>query len=143
MIPSSGMSGYVIVTIASSGPQLVQRYYAEVAKTPDEQARGLSGRDSIPGTGGMLFPFDPPRVQSFWMRNTRVALDIIWISPRMMVVGVERMEPNSEEPHVPAVPVAYALELLGGQAGRDGIRQGAGVTIEPVSGSEMWPFFVH
>jgi len=130
------MSGYALVTIHPM-PGAPRRYYAEVASTPEEQAQGLAGRDSLPGTGGMLFPFDPPRIQSFWMRNTRVALDIVWISPNMLVVGVERMDPQSEAPHVPAVPVAFALELLGGQAGRDGIRPGSVVSVERPASSEF------
>jgi len=124
------VSRYVNVVIHPM-PGPVRKYYAEVAATPEEQAQGLSGRDSLPGTGGMLFPFDPPRMQSFWMRNTRVALDIVWISPQMIVVAIERMDPQDDSPHVTTVPVAYALELLGGQAVRDGITPGSVVSIEP------------
>lgn len=98
---------FVIVTFgATDGPWKV---YAEVA---EDEARGLSRRPVV--LGGMLFPFDPPSRTAFWMKDTWVDLDIVWISPEMRVLGVTRMAAMTLDRHEPPAPVAYALELPAG-----------------------------
>src|SRR3546814_8458846 len=52
----------------------VHKFDVEVARTPEEQAKGLMFRKELPAKGGMLFPFDPPQVASFWMKNTVIPL---------------------------------------------------------------------
>ncbi len=61
-----------------SGPG-THRFVVEVARTPEQQARGLMHRQTLAADRGMLFPYDPPRPASFWMKNTLIPLDIIFI----------------------------------------------------------------
>src|SRR3546814_14770977 len=72
------------VTIAMAGQ--AHRFDVEVARTDAEQDRGLMFRTSLPENGGMLFPFKKPRIGSFWMKNTLIPLDMIFIRDRKSVV---------------------------------------------------------
>src|SRR3546814_13588706 len=65
------------VTIAMAGQ--AHRFDVEVARTDAEQDRGLMFRTSLPENGGMLFPFKKPRIGRFWMKNTLIPLDMIFI----------------------------------------------------------------
>lgn len=99
-------------------------YTAEVARTPEEQAQGLMYRRAMPRDAGMLFPMAPPRAASFWMRNTYLPLDIIFISPEGRVLNVAQGEPLNETP-VEAVGLTGAvLELNQGEAARIGLKPG-------------------
>lgn len=81
-------------------------------------------REIPPGTG-MIFPMDPPRMASFWMRNTLVSLDIIFIAPSGRVINVAAgAVPLSEAPLASFGKVAAVLELAAGEAERIGLRPG-------------------
>ncbi|QQG49624.1 MAG: DUF192 domain-containing protein [Candidatus Berkelbacteria bacterium] len=100
-----------------------RNYNAEVAKTTEEQALGLSGRDSMPETDAMIFPFSPPQTVPFWMKDMRFALDIVWIA-NGKVIGVEKnapppkigAQPQDLPNYRPPAPVDYVLELNAGQS---------------------------
>lgn len=99
----------------------------EIADTPEEWQRGLMYRDSLPESSGMLFAFPDEAPRSFWMKSTKIPLDIIFISASMTVVDVQAMEPCSKDPCVSyrsAAPAKYALEVNKGFAERNGIRTG-------------------
>lgn len=97
----------------------------EVARTPDEQERGLMFRTSLPRDGGMIFPYDPPRVASFWMKNTLIPLDMIFIRKDGTVARIaDNTTPESLEPVQSGEPVAAVLELAGGRAAELGIAEG-------------------
>ncbi len=99
-------------------------YKAEVARTEAEQAQGLMYRRTMPRDAGMLFPMMPARVASFWMRNTYLPLDIIFISPEGRVLNVVQAKPLDETP-VEAVGITGAvLELNQGEAARIGLKPG-------------------
>ena len=103
----------------------------EVARTAAEQERGLMGRREVPAGTGMLFPFSPAAVQSFWMRDTLVPLDIAWVRDGR-VVGATRMTPCPDlGPRCPVYPspgpVDAALEVRAG--GLDGVRPGASLRV--------------
>src|SRR3546814_14319941 len=77
------------------------RFDVEVARTDAEQDRGLMFRTSLPENGGMLFPFKKPRIGSFWMKNTLIPLDMIFIRADG---SVDRLaENNIHESHEPVV----------------------------------------
>lgn len=100
------------------------RYTAEVARTPEEQARGLMYRKTMPRNVGMLFPFPEARRASFWMMNTYLPLDIIFISPQGRVLNVGEGVPLSEAT-VESIGLAGAvLELNRGEAARIGLKPG-------------------
>lgn len=101
------------------------RFDVEVARTPQEQEKGLMFRRSLAPDGGMLFPMNPPRTASFWMKNTVIPLDMLFIRTdgTIAFVAAETV-PYSREPVSAGVPVAAVLELSGGRAGELGIREG-------------------
>lgn len=116
------------VTIASSNGRHVFR--VEMARTTDEQARGLMYRTDIPKDGGMLFAPYPaegggPREASFWMKNTPSPLDIIFIRADGTIARIaENTVPFSEAQVPSGEPVAAVLELNGGRSAELGIAEG-------------------
>ena len=113
----------VALTIASSNGQ--HRFTVEVARTPEEQARGLMFRNEVPADRGMIFPYDPPVQVSFWMKDTLIPLDMLFIGPDGKIGRIAASTvPMSLDP-VPSIdPVAAVLEIGGGRAGELGIKEG-------------------
>lgn len=98
---------------------------AELALSPAEQERGLSYRDTIHRDTAMIFPMLPPRTVSFWMKDTRAALDMIFIGTDGRIALIARqMKPFELRPVSAATPVAGVLELAGGRADELGLREG-------------------
>ena len=100
------------------------RYKAEVARTPEEQARGLMYRRAMPRDAGMLFLFPEARMASFWMANTYLPLDIIFISPQGRVLNVGEGVPLSEATVESTALAGAVLELNRGEAARIGLKSG-------------------
>ncbi len=97
----------------------------EIASTPAEQARGLMYRTELAADKGMLFPFTIPRQASFWMKNTYIPLDIIYLTPDGAIESIAaNAEPTSLEPILSKGKVGYVLELAGGRAGELGLKAG-------------------
>jgi uncharacterized membrane protein (UPF0127 family) len=104
-------------------------FRVEVARTVEEQAQGLMFRTSLPADGGMLFPFEKPKIASFWMKNTLIPLDMIFVRADGSIDRIaENTIPESLAPVVSAGEVAAVLELAGGTAARLGIDETAKVT---------------
>ena len=113
----------VPLTIESGGRS--HRFMVEVARTSEEQARGLMFRDSLADDAGMIFPFPAPRPASFWMRNTLIPLVMIFIRQDGTIARVAaNTVPHSLEPVTSGEPVAAVLELRGGRAAELGISAG-------------------
>ncbi|KAF7600778.1 MAG: hypothetical protein CGU28_11195 [Candidatus Dactylopiibacterium carminicum] len=87
------------------------RVQAEVADTQGSRARGLMYRRTLPAHTGMLFVFEQPAEQCFWMKNTLLPLSIAFIDDAGHIVNVEDMQPMTETSHCSAKPVRYALEM--------------------------------
>lgn len=101
-------------------------YAVELALTPEEQARGLMFRRSMAPDAGMLFVFDPPRPAAFWMRNTFISLDILFIDDTGRVANIAaRTTPFSEESLPSDGAVRAVLEIVGGSAEAAGIAAGS------------------
>lgn len=100
----------------------------EVAETPDEQAMGLMFRDSLADDRGMLFPVDPPRPASFWMKNVAIPLDMLFIAEGEVVAIESNVPPCLEEPcptYGPeGVPVNAVIEVRGGLVEELGVEVG-------------------
>ncbi len=97
----------------------------EVAATPEEMARGLMFRSSLADSAGMLFPSEAPREVQMWMRNTFIALDMVFIKEDGRVARIEAMtEPLSERIIASQGPVLAVLEIPGGAAQRLGLKPG-------------------
>ncbi len=115
------------LTIAAAGQ--THLFNVEVARTEEEQDRGLMFRTSLPEDGGMIFPFKKPRIGSFWMKNTLIPLDMIFIRADGSIDRIaENTIPESLEPVVSGGEVSAVLELRGGTAARLGIDETAKVT---------------
>jgi uncharacterized membrane protein (UPF0127 family) len=111
----------VVVTTAKGA----HRFDVEVAATPQEQEKGLMFRKELPDNGGMLFPMDPPRTASFWMKDTLIPLDMVFIHTDGTIAFLKsNTEPYSRIPVSAGVPVAAVLELRGGRAAELGIAEG-------------------
>ena len=100
-------------------------FQVEVVRTPEAQARGMMFRETLARNCGMIFPFSPPREASFWMRNTLIPLDMIFIRADGSIARIAAETiPYSLEPETSGEPVASVLEIGGGEAARLGISEG-------------------
>lgn len=114
------------LTITSGGK--VHRFRVELAQTSEEQAKGLMFRTRLGPDEGMLFPMDPPRAASFWMRNTVIPLDLLFIAPDGRIANIAaNAKPYDETQLNSAGPVKAVLELPGGRAAELGIAAGDAV----------------
>lgn len=85
---------------------------AEVAGTEAERAKGLMGRRLLPKNGGMWFDFNGPSITSFWMKDTFIPLDLIFVGRDMTIVHIhENARPMDETPIASPVPYWYVLEI--------------------------------
>jgi uncharacterized membrane protein (UPF0127 family) len=104
---------------------------AQVAATPDQRATGLMYRKQMPQHEGMLFAFEQPSVQCFWMKNTLLPLTAAFVADDGEVVNLEDMKPLSTESHCSAKPVRYVLEMNQGWFAKRGIKAGTRLTGQP------------
>lgn len=98
---------------------------AEVAMTPDQRGIGLMFRQAMPPNDGMLFVFDEPGTQCFWMKNTFIPLSIAFVGDDGRIVNIADMQPKSLDSHCSDKPVRYVLEMNQGWFAKRGIRAGA------------------
>lgn len=112
--------------------------HLELALTESEQVHGLMHRQSLPDDGGMIFVFANDKVRAFWMKNTLIELDILYLDKDGRVVSIHTMKP--EKPQQPEendlayelrlpsyysqAPARFAIELKGGQAQMAGCKVG-------------------
>ncbi len=96
----------------------------EVADTEAEREAGLMFREDMAGDHGMLFVFEETRDVNFWMKNTPMPLDLIFVGQDGRIRAIKPGEPQSEAIISPGVPVRFVLELKAGTAARDGIADG-------------------
>ena len=81
-------------------------------------------RKSLAGDRGMIFPYDPPQDVSFWMKNTLIPLDIIFIRSDGTIVRITKAKALDETPLPAGEPIAVVLEIRGGRAAELGIKEG-------------------
>jgi uncharacterized protein len=119
------------VTIETADRKIVFR--VEVALTPEEHARGLMYRTRLATDAGMIFIFDEAQIQRFWMKNTLIPLDMVFIGADRRIVGVvENAAPETEDERKVGAPSQYVLEIGGGLAAQLGIRAGQPVDFQGV-----------
>lgn len=125
----SGLEQVPVTVTSSSG---THRFIAEVARTPDEQSRGMMFRPSVAPDRGMIFPYDPPQPVAFWMKDTLIPLDILFIAPGGTILSIaENTVPLSLEPVPSGGAVEAVLELAGGRSAELGIKAGDRVDWRP------------
>ncbi|MBC2666891.1 DUF192 domain-containing protein [Novosphingobium flavum] len=117
------VSGLKVVPLTAGG----HKFRVEVAATGAEQEKGLMFRKEMGADEGMIFPMDPPRQAYFWMRNTVMPLDIIFIGADHKVLNVVGAKPYDETPLPSAGKAAAVLEINVGRAAQLGIGPGTAV----------------
>lgn len=96
----------------------------EIARTPEERARGLSGREHLPLNQGMVFIFEEPKILRFWMKDTSLFLNIAFLSDAGQVLQIESMTPYSLKSVVSEQPCRLAFEANTASFDTLGIRVG-------------------
>ena len=115
----AGDDGLILVTTPRG-----DKIYAELADTPQKRSRGLMFRESLPGDRGMLFAFGEAQAWTFWMKNTKIPLDIIWMDQDKRIIHVERNVPTCARTddgcpqYQPNGNALYVLELSAGATER-------------------------
>jgi uncharacterized membrane protein (UPF0127 family) len=98
--------------------------HAELASTPEQRMIGLMFRDRLGTNDGMLFSFEEPATQCFWMKNTLLPLSVAYVADDGTVVSIADMAPQSLQAHCSAKPVRFALEMNQGWFAKRGIKPG-------------------
>ncbi len=109
----------------------MHRIDAQVALTPEQRQIGLMWRKAMPAHEGMLFIFDAPSKQCFWMKNTLLPLTAAFVDEDGTIVNLEDMKPQTTDPHCSAKPVRYVLEMNKDWFVKKGIKAGAKLTGVP------------
>jgi uncharacterized membrane protein (UPF0127 family) len=132
-----GASPKASITPAATpaGPRVIlpsgSTYTLEVVRTPEEQAQGLMFRESLAEKTGMLFPFGDKAVHRFWMKNTMIPLDMIWMDADGNVIFVSADTPPCKADPCPSygpdAPAASVLEIAGGMAKKEKVTIGSSI----------------
>jgi uncharacterized membrane protein (UPF0127 family) len=118
-------TGLRVVPLSITAGGKTHGYKVEVAETSAQQAHGMMFRTGMAPATGMIFPMKPPRSASFWMENTLIPLDLVFIGADGKVRNiVADAVPHSQAPLSSFGPVAAVLELKGGEAARIGVKPG-------------------
>lgn len=119
------VSGLEVVPLTIRSGEEVHRFQVEVAASPEEQSRGLMFRTELGENEGMIFPNEVPAPRSFWMKNTPLPLDIIFIGPDRRIRNIAaNTTPYSTDSVSSVGLVINVLELRGGRAAELGIAPG-------------------
>ena len=119
------VSGLQIIDLKVTTDETAHAFRVELADTDQAQARGLMFRTEMGENEGMLFPSGTPQVRSFWMRNTPLSLDIIFIGPDNRILNIAaNTEPYSLESVYSDGPASAVLELVAGRSAELGIEPG-------------------
>ncbi|MFM2083412.1 MAG: hypothetical protein RLY95_230 [Pseudomonadota bacterium] len=107
---------------------------AQIAQTPEERQIGLMFRAQMPQAEGMIFIFEEPSKQCFWMKNTILPLTAAFIADDGTILNLADMKPQTTETHCSAKPVRFVLEMNQGWFAKKGIKAGSklkGVMFQP------------
>jgi uncharacterized membrane protein (UPF0127 family) len=122
-----------VVIVTPKGEQTVT---VEVVSTPSRISRGLMYRENLAPDAGMLFVMGEERVHEFYMRNTLIPLDMIFIARDMTIAGiVENATPRTETHRFVDAPSLWVLEVNGGWCAAHGVAKGAKLRFEHVDGA--------
>ena len=131
------------VSHAQSGPQLdlprvqitagMYLIDTQVAATPQQRSTGLMFRQQMPQGEGMLFVFDRPSEQCFWMKNTLLPLTAAFVADDGTIVNLEDIKPQTTESHCSKEPVRFVLEMNQGWFEKKGIKAGSRLAGKPFS----------
>lgn len=119
--PSKGLKTQPTTLVTASGRH---RYSLEIAASPEEQSCGMMYRKSMKPMTGMVFPFSQPRPATFWMENTDLPLDLIFVAPDNRVLSIASGKPYSRDLIDSNGVTAAVIELRAGEAKRIGLKPG-------------------
>lgn len=105
----------------SAGMHLID---TQVAASPEQRSTGLMFRKDMPASEGMLFVFEQPAMQCFWMKNTLLPLTAAFVADDGTIVNLADMKPQTTDSHCSAQPVRYVLEMNQGWFGKKGLKAG-------------------
>jgi len=111
----------------------MHRIHAQVAQTPQQREVGLMHRKEMPAAEGMLFVFEQPAMQCFWMKNTLLPLTAAFVADDGTIVNLADMQPMTEDSHCSRKPVRYVLEMNQGWFKQKGIAEGTQLRGKPFS----------
>ena len=118
-------AGLQQVTLDIRSGAKTHRFIVEVARSLQEQETGLMNRRTLSPDRGMIFPYDPPQPVAFWMKNTLIPLDMIFVRADGSIARIAaNAVPLSLEPVPAAEPIAAVLEIAGGRSAELGIHSG-------------------
>jgi uncharacterized membrane protein (UPF0127 family) len=103
----------------------IHNIQAEFARTPEERTVGLMFRTAMGTNDGMLFAFEQPAQQCFWMKNTLLPLSVAFVADDGSIVNIEDMKPQTLDSHCSAKPVRFVLEMNQGWFAKRGNKPGA------------------
>lgn len=132
----AGLSGCSSDAPASKLPttkmQIGNRTFTlEIASNDDDRMLGLMYRKSMPDDHGMIFIFTDEQPRSFWMKNTEIPLDILYVDAKGQVVSIHQMEPYVLKSVHSAAAARFAIELNQGAASKSGVKVGDVLQIPP------------
>ena len=139
-LASIALVAFASVSIAQDGPQKLPMtrlsagmhvLNVEVARSPQEHSIGLMFRKSMPTNDGMLFIFERPGQQCFWMKNTLLPLSVAFISDDGSIANIDEMEPQTLDSHCSTKEVRYVLEMNSGWFAKRGIKAGTKIQGQP------------
>lgn len=130
----------MVASCAAKPPSVVlagERFVVEIADTHESRSRGLMYREQMPADVGMLFLFERQEPQAFWMKNTKIPLDILYFDRDFRLVGWSLNTPpcslGDRCPNYPSgAPAQYVLELNAGTSARLGVQLGAVLDVSGV-----------
>ena len=121
----SSQQGLQVVPLRIRSGDRIHNFNVEVAATVEQQATGLMFVEELGPNEGMVFPFVPPRPASFWMKNTLIPLDMIFVRPDCSIARIAvNTVPHSLEPVAVEENLAAVLEIAGGRSVELGINEG-------------------
>lgn len=125
IIGAYGQPNHTAVTSTSSKHSIIKNFslVVEIADTEEKRVQGLSGRESLPETEGMLFVWEEAGIHGIWMKDMKFPIDIIWIDENLRVIALESdVSPDTyPETFRPNEPAQYILETNAGWIEKNGV----------------------
>jgi uncharacterized membrane protein (UPF0127 family) len=119
--PQTGLQRVPLTITSATG---AHHFIVEIAKTEHQQEMGLMFVKSLAPNRGMIFPYDPPQEVAFWMKNTLIPLDIVFIRPDHTIARITNAKALDETPLPSGEPIVAVLEIAGGRAAQLGMAPG-------------------
>ncbi|MDC0115929.1 DUF192 domain-containing protein [Octadecabacter sp.] len=137
---SAAQADCAVDAVSVRGDFGTARFTVDVADTNAERAKGLMFVEQMAALEGMLFVYDRPQSVSFWMRNTLIPLDMVFVGPDGVIHNIHAMaQPHDETGIFGGDQIQYVLEINGGMAARLGLEAGDQMQHPSFSDTSVWP----